>query len=270
MTPLVALVVLWLFKTFTLVQRWPLGFLLIRVQMIPKFQGATNIEHMRPIAILSVWYRLWSRYQLWSLDPALVQSLPRGLVGGIPGRTTAGYLSSLMLRLERVMVQCVEDEEDEEQVDDLATHSEQDLSPQVECMLSLDAAKCFDAIRQADILIALTKLGVPAHVTTMLGVLYQGSCRFFSMAGCIDPHGFIAERGIPQGDPWSVLGTNALEVEWLNAVQGTINVQPIQQHDTLSPLMHRSAHDNHDTVEGHAMMDDRCLLYTSPSPRDRG
>eukprot|EP00971_Amphidinium_carterae_P040260 790187-Amphidinium_carterae.1 len=69
--------------------------------MIPKFQGATNIEHMRPIAILSVWYRLWSRYQLWSVDTKVVQSLHTGLVGGIPGRTSAGYLASLMLRLER-------------------------------------------------------------------------------------------------------------------------------------------------------------------------
>eukprot|EP00971_Amphidinium_carterae_P068689 1360090-Amphidinium_carterae.1 len=79
LTPLIALVVLWLFKLFTLFQKWPLGLLLTRIQMIPKFQGATSIAHMRPIAILSVWYRLWSRYQLWSLDPRIVQTLHTGL-----------------------------------------------------------------------------------------------------------------------------------------------------------------------------------------------
>eukprot|EP00971_Amphidinium_carterae_P325893 6456438-Amphidinium_carterae.2 len=174
-----------------------------------------------------------------------------------------------MLRLERVMVTFVDEDNGELPEEEVPEHHpEQAFSPRVECMLSLDAAKCFDAIRQSDIVWALHKLGVPTHVTTMLGVYYQCSCRFFSMAGHLDTSGFYAERGIPQGDPWSVLGTNALEVEWIEQVQGSLSMQMTDDSGTEArreaPIDDHASHASRsDTVEGHALMDDRTLMSTS-------
>ena len=71
----------------------------VRTQLTPKGEGVIETSEMRPLSIMSVWYRLCSRALLTKHMP-LLDSLHARLCGGIPGRTLYPLLPSGRCKLK--------------------------------------------------------------------------------------------------------------------------------------------------------------------------
>ena len=66
--------------------QWPTLLLRVRTQLVPKrdaTQGLLGIQEWRPLAISSVWVRLWAKWQLLQ-QTEMIKNLPPQLIGGIP------------------------------------------------------------------------------------------------------------------------------------------------------------------------------------------
>ena len=94
-------VLLLLYKMIESLSRWPTKLVQGRVQLIPKPGMAPTPEGLRPITIVSIWIRIWSRYRLLLLDPTLLASLHPSLRGGIPGRDATPQLGHLLAMIEQ-------------------------------------------------------------------------------------------------------------------------------------------------------------------------
>eukprot|EP00971_Amphidinium_carterae_P095647 1892515-Amphidinium_carterae.1 len=68
-----------LLLTFEIIETsgtWPTSLCKVRTQMIPKTDEPTpSVESLRPISITSVWFRLWGKFRLSTLDPRVHQQL---------------------------------------------------------------------------------------------------------------------------------------------------------------------------------------------------
>ena len=107
--------------------RWPSKLAGGRVQLIPKPGMAPTPDGLRPITIVSVWVRIWSRYRLLLLDPVILASLHPCLRGGIPGRDAVSQLGDLLASIEQ-------------------NWNSRDLNEPNLFVLTIDASKCFDRI----------------------------------------------------------------------------------------------------------------------------
>ena len=92
-----------IYKMIEHLSRWPTKLVQGRVQLIPKPGMAPTPEGLRPITIVSIWIRIWSRYRLLLLDPKLLASLHPSLRGGIPGRDATPQLGHLLAMIETDM-----------------------------------------------------------------------------------------------------------------------------------------------------------------------
>ena len=122
--------------------RWPSKLISGRVQLIPKPGMAPTPEGLRPITIVSIWIRIWSRYRLMLLDPQILASLHPSLRGGIPGRDAAPQLGQLLTMIEQ-------------------TWNQHDSENPHLFVLTIDASKCFDRIDRIGALSAARTRGIP-------------------------------------------------------------------------------------------------------------
>ena len=183
---------------------WPSLTHEVRTHLIPKPQSSqeahTILEPaaLRPIAIISVWIRLWSKWRLVQLGPKVHTDLSHSLRGGIPGRTMYPNMLELLLECEEAL-----------------------LVPEGDpfLCLSVDASKCFDRIRPTQALKLAERHGLdPTDV--------EGDCELHSSAsetfqlcycsGSSGPHPNY--NGLLQGDPMSVLLCNLCIQDWHRAV----------------------------------------------------
>ena len=70
------------YRAFLKAKCWPTSIQIVRTQMLPKTEDSLCVTQQRPICIMSVWYRLWSRVALSSLPVSLLASLHPRLRGG--------------------------------------------------------------------------------------------------------------------------------------------------------------------------------------------
>ena len=91
-------------------------------------------QELRPIALLSCWFRIWSAWRLESSCAQVCKDLDLDLIGGIPTRDSGDHMAALMMRVERIS-----GPGDEDAAEELG-------------VVSLDASKCFDRIHQAQAL----------------------------------------------------------------------------------------------------------------------
>ena len=131
---------------------WPETLTLVRTHMLAKPLGdkkalATEAD-WRPIAISSVWVRLWSRWKLATMSPQILDCLSPELRGGLPGRHAQGSMLSFLAALEQAL--------------------ETNEGDHLWCAISVDASKCFDRIDQERVLRQAQELGVEGR--TLRGV----------------------------------------------------------------------------------------------------
>ena len=115
---------------------WPQQNMIVRTHMLPKDLDITSVipttADWRPIALTSLWMRVWSKWQLMLLPAELLEKFSPSLTGGLPHRNPKGSMLQYLLGLEESM-----------------------MEPQeglTWCSISVDASKCFDKIHQTQAL----------------------------------------------------------------------------------------------------------------------
>ena len=217
---------------------WPTQVHDVRTHLIPKPQSNSTSHTLlepaalRPIAIISVWLRLWSKWRLVMLGPRVHTTLSQSLRGGIPGRTMYPNMLELLLACEEAMLE--------------------PTGPPFLC-LSVDASKCFDRIRPTQALSLAAKHGLDTRTLRGIASFNLQLQRRFSCATELDAVGLTPTNGLLQGDPLSVLLCNLCIQDWHLAV--TTENQPVERmgHIDAPPS----------SVTTCAFIDDRTMVSSS-------
>ena len=178
---------------------WPTPWTRVRTQLCPKTrQPEPQPGDFRPIAILTVWFRLWSRWRLLLTDPSVLSKFPGELCGGLPSRTPQGRMLRFMLRIEQLIHEAA------------VSGSQQHL-----LFVSLDASKCFDRVIQHKTLEDARLFGLPLPALRGIGAHMRQLVRHFSCGGALDPNPVVPTSGLLQGDPYSVILCNVVVMTWV-------------------------------------------------------
>ena len=180
---------------------WPTDLTLVRTHLIGKDveQGSQRApSDLRPIAVISVWVRLWSRWHLQSMPAQVYEKFPKEITGGLPARNPQAALLRVMLRLE----------------DRIGNPAKGPLH-----VLSVDASKCFERIRFAHALGAGEDFGIPRATLRGVAAFLGMVTRIFSCGAYIDTLPVEPDNGLLQGDPMSVILCNVCVWQWMQAVQ---------------------------------------------------
>ena len=181
---------------------WPTKWTMVRTHLVPKSTDPEKpVSDFRPLAVLSVWYRLWSSYRVAQLSPDIFTNLDPQLRGGLPGRTIGEMVSTPLLALEATCNNAATPE------GPLQTH-----------LANLDAAKCFDYTSRSGALRSARDRGLPHRLLGVLIAFWTRTARFLSAGGHVDKTPLRTYNGIPQGCPISALICNCIVHEWLQAV----------------------------------------------------
>ena len=191
-----------LFKWCEGVAAWPTAWTRVRTQLCPRDdRPEKQLGDFRPIAILSVWFRVWSRWRLLMTDPGVLDSFPEELCGGLPGRTLQGRMMAFMLRIEQLIYE-------------RAKGGKQQL-----LFVSLDASKCFDRVLQHAALDEALRFGLPLEALRDIGGHMRSLVRHLSCAGALDPSPIVPTTGLLQRDPYSVVLCNVVVMTWVRAMR---------------------------------------------------
>eukprot|EP00971_Amphidinium_carterae_P001882 37829-Amphidinium_carterae.1 len=170
-------------------------------------------EKLRPISVLSVWYRLWSSYSYRSLGTELHQRFPDTLLGGIPGRSGSAMVTTLQSRIEATLMSG---------------------EPIAFSVASLDATKCFDHMLHHVALRTAQLHGLPVRLIRALGAFYTYQARRYSSGGYLDRECVNPLRGFNQGDALSVWITNSEVESWQRSLPES--VIPMKRVSSLKVL----------------------------------
>ena len=186
---------------------WPESMTMVRTQLIPKHVNAHHVHEQRPLSILSIWYRLWSRATLTSLGDEMMKKPNCHLRGGLPGRSVDASILTWALQVES------------------AIHSiptiEEPSSKMSIYLATLDAVKCFDRIGQEGVLRSARTFGLPNDAVRCLCGFYQGIQRVLTFGGLVDLWCFHPTVGIPQGCALSAYLCNILVSSWADSIEAS-------------------------------------------------
>ena len=185
-----ARVLLFLWRVFSLHSCWPSSLQVVRTQMVPKSENAIALDEQRPISVMSVWYRLWSRAALISIPSETLELLHPHLRGGLGVRTLSDSILTWALQVEGA-------------INSFPSPSTND--PMALYMVTIDASKCFDRISQQQLLERALKLGLHTHHVSMLAAFHLDLKRVLSYGGLVDEYMYHPTIGIPQGCAMSAL-----------------------------------------------------------------
>ena len=160
-----------------------------------------KVGDWRPIAVISIWVRVWSRWKLMELPDAFWNQFGAHIMGGLPQRDSATGVLDLMLQLEESLY--------------AKQHTQGDV---YWGLLSLDASKCFDKISQLGAMRAGLQFGMPKGTILPLAAFMLQTTGKFSASGLQDVTPLRPTNGLLQGDPLSVVLCNILVATWANQV----------------------------------------------------
>ena len=198
---------------------WPTMLLNVRTHLVPKRtaeKGMLGVQEWRPLAISSVWLRLWAKWQLLQ-QHSMLKALDPRLVGGLPGRCAVTSMVELLLNLE----------EAENQGDQYH-------------LLSLDAVKCFDKVDIPHALAVGKDLGMTREALRGHAAYLRDHQRVLTANGYVDQVGWHPTNGLLQGDPLSVLLCVACVDQWIRRVapSGASMCAYIDDRTLHAPTMH--------------------------------
>eukprot|EP00435_Cladocopium_sp_Y103_P054469 s515_g17.t1 len=175
----------WLFvmyEAFEKDTKWPKKLTLARVTMLAKpGEDCHRPLSVRPITILSVIYRLWSRYRSLQVIQHLGSSVPPQ-IGGIAARLSADCLTAYVCDLL-------------EEAHDHGFHR---------CGLVLDLKKCFNLIPRSTLALLMDKLKLPYQYTRAHQNMLAGLERLVEIAGQVGDTQW-SSCGVPEGCAYSVV-----------------------------------------------------------------
>ncbi len=163
----------------------------------------------RPITLLGMLYRLWSKVSSKILLRHLQKSLPESLIGFIPGRS----MQLTMLKQQFAFEQL-------HQNPGSPVHWEG---------VTLDIVKCFNAIARLPAAMAMELLGIPRSWIQFWKTSLGRTNRFWKIHEQLW-EGDFTTTGCPEGDCWSIIACLGLSYIWTSIVtKGT--TQPLSFAD---------------------------------------
>ena len=171
---------------------FPEPWLNIKVTLIPKKGGELALKDLRPLSIAPVAYRIWAKTLLILCSHAGANIHPCS-VGGIPNRQAQHAFLRVALTAEK-----------------LAAQKKSAVG------LAIDTQKFFDVIPHALAARCLTEIGVPPVIVFAWLKYITSIRRYISIHNSIADKPLTADRGIPQGDPISMLAAAAALGLWLD------------------------------------------------------
>eukprot|EP00438_Fugacium_kawagutii_P032564 Skav217938 [mRNA] locus=scaffold1737:126699:129917:- [translate_table: standard] len=173
-----------LITAFDLVLPHGLPAHLMRARTIPlsKKPNSQRVEHTRPITILGVLYRLWSKITTKQVLSHWSYTFPASITGFLPGRSYELAQYSLQFELEMANLQPT-----------AAQYGG----------LTLDLRKAFNNLPKLPCKLILLKLGVPVHWVVAWYSSLNQMVRFWQVDGQLFDTQAVT-TGVPEGDNWSV------------------------------------------------------------------
>ena len=171
---------------------FPEPWLNIKVTLIPKKGGELALKDLRPLSIAPVAYRVWAKTLLILCSHAGANIHPCS-VGGIPNRQAQHAFLRVALTAEK-----------------LAAQKKSAVG------LAVDTQQFFDVIPHALAARCLTQVGVPPVIVFAWLKYITSIRRYISIHNSIADKPLTADRGIPQGDPISMLAAAAALGLWLD------------------------------------------------------
>ena len=178
------------FQGHSFPQRWLIALTI----PLGKQQDANTPAKTRPITVLSLLYRLWSKVVTTQILKHWSHHLPGYIVGFIPGRSPQNEMIKIQHQFE-----C-----SHSILEEGATHWQG---------ITLDLVKCFNLIPREPAKRALRKAGVPEH---LIQVWYQSLMklvRYWKLRDSVVESG-LTTTGTPEGDTFSVLCCVAISRIW--------------------------------------------------------
>jgi len=193
----------WLFMLYRAIEAgmpWPSRLTLARVTMLAK-PGEDNHRptSVRPITIVSVIYRLWSRFRSLQVIQHLGAMVPPQ-IGGIAARLSADCLNALVCDLI-------------EEAHETGNHR---------CGLVIDLKKCFNLVPRSTLARLMEKLELPAQYVIAHQGMLKGLKRLVEVAGQVGSEQ-DSTCGVPEGCAFSVAAMVALTILAAEVMQNGCN-----------------------------------------------
>ena len=193
---------------------------------IPKNSKITNncvpVQHLRPITILSRWWRLWMR--AW-LQTNQMQEWAQTI---LPEEIAYGAGCDSQVAASKIL----------------------DSYSQLGFIASLDFSKCFDLLRPQLCGALLRQAGWDARMSSLVAQLWSGHQRWICYDNCYHPDVLVPRLALPQGDPLGPLVASLYMSAGLRQVQNLAGLGPVKTQVWMDDrtVVASSAEDLHQQV----------------------
>ena len=173
---------------------WPEAIEVCISPLIPKASDEGGPTGLRPIALMSVWYSVWSSARFRATKTWQARALPTHLAGGRSRREAGDAFYDTALAVEAAAL---------------------DLPEQSDMLIAFgDRTKCFDRLVPEVMLPLLIAVGIDPRVATALAALYSNLRRLWRLGRFVgDP--WRPGNGCLQGCALTVLLCNILFAIWV-------------------------------------------------------
>ena len=164
-----------------------------------KEYGAASPSKTRPITVLSLLYRLWSKVVTSQILRHWKRHLPDYIVGFIPGRSPQNEMIKTQHQFE-------------------VSHTNFETGASQWQGVTLDLVKCFNLIPREPARRALLKSGVPIQLVNVWFQSLNNLVRYWKFRDVVVESG-LTKTGTPEGDTFSVLCCVAISRIWAHHLQ---------------------------------------------------
>ena len=158
---------------------WPVAAMTAVVTALEKIPGAGRVSQFRPIAVLSLTYRVWATVRAKQALHHLSQFSPPTMFGMTPGRSAQSVWYGLQHAVE-------------------TAH----LSKEALCGVVSDLEKAFNFLPRLPVLAYAVHMGLPFPVVRGWTAAVSTLQRRFKVRNCVGPP-IASLTGFPEGDPMS-------------------------------------------------------------------
>ena len=158
---------------------WPAAAMTAVVTALEKIPGAGRVNQFRPIAVLSLTYRVWATVRAKQALNHLSQFLPPTMFGMAPGRSAQSVWYGLQHTIENAH-----------------------LSREALCGVVSDLEKAFNFLPRLPVLAYAVHMGLPFPVVRGWTAAVSTLSRRFKVRNCVGPP-IASLTGFPERDPMS-------------------------------------------------------------------
>ena len=211
------------------------GLCLRKFSRVPKTAEARTFDQMKPITVFALVFRIWTKVAARRLLLQWKLTLPKNVVGALPGRSCTNLTLDTGLKIERFLR--------------LGTDAGG---------FNLDISKCFNRFGRMPIALFLRKNGFDQQSCDMwissIGRMTRSACILGSVSGPVQ-----ATAGLAEGDPLSVCGMILVGYGWHFLVSETGAVTAVFADDWSWMATEVSAHSSHETYTAVPALLETCV-----------